>query len=216
MRILITAGPTREPIDPVRFISNRSSGRMGYALAQAAREAGCAVTLVSGPTSLVPPVGTNFVPVDTAKQMFDAVAGIIKAHDVAIFSAAVADYRPVEIAPEKIKKTEPRMVLELERTSDILGSARVQFGFEGFLVGFAAETENVLPEAHGKLRRKACDLVVANDVSKPGTGFDSDENEVTLCLPGSKSLPLPRSTKIELAREIIRFIQGRVAAQTPS
>jgi phosphopantothenoylcysteine synthetase/decarboxylase len=215
MRILITAGPTREPIDPVRFISNRSSGRMGYALAQAAREAGCAVTLVSGPTSLVPPVGANFVPVDTAKQMFDAVAGIIKAHDVAIFSAAVADYRPVEIAPEKIKKTEPRMVLELERTSDILGSARVQFGFEGFLVGFAAETENVLQEAHGKLRRKACDLVVANDVSKPGTGFDSDENEVTLCLPGSKSLPLPRSTKIELAREIIRFIQGRVAAQTP-
>ena len=216
MRILITAGPTREPIDPVRFISNRSSGRMGYALAQAAREAGCAVTLVSGPTSLVPPVGANFVPVDTAKQMFDAVAGIIKAHDVAIFSAAVADYRPVEIAPEKIKKTEPRMVLELERTSDILGSARVQFGFEGFLVGFAAETENVLQEAHGKLRRKACDLVVANDVSKPGTGFDSDENEVTLCLPGSKSLPLPRSTKIELAREIICFIQGRVAAQTPS
>ncbi len=216
MRILITAGPTREPIDPVRFISNRSSGRMGYALAQAAREAGCAVTLVSGPTSLVPPVGANFVPVDTAKQMFDAVAGIIKAHDVAIFSAAVADYRPVEIAPEKIKKTEPRMVLELERTSDILGSARVQFGFEGFLVGFAAETENVLQEAHAKLRRKACDLVVANDVSKPGTGFDSDENEVTLCLPGSKSLPLPRSTKIELAREIICFIQGRVAAQTPS
>ena len=216
MRILITAGPTREPIDPVRFISNRSSGRMGYALAQAAREAGCAITLVSGPTGLVPPVGANFVPVDTAKQMFDAVAGIIKAHDVAIFSAAVADYRPVEIAPEKIKKTEPRMVLELERTSDILGSARVQFGFEGFLVGFAAETENVLQEAHAKLRRKACDLVVANDVSKPGTGFDSDENEVTLCLPGSKSLPLPRSTKIELAREIICFIQGRVAAQTPS
>jgi phosphopantothenoylcysteine synthetase/decarboxylase len=214
MRILITAGPTREPIDPVRFISNRSSGRMGYALAQAAREAGCAVTLVSGPTSLVPPAGANFVPVDTAKQMFDAVAGIIRAHDVAIFSAAVADYRPVEIAPEKIKKTEPRMVLELERTSDVLGSARLQFGFEGFLVGFAAETENVLREAHGKLRRKACDLVVANDVSKPGTGFDSDENEVTLCLPGSKSLPLPRSTKIELAREIIRFIQGRVAAQT--
>jgi phosphopantothenoylcysteine synthetase/decarboxylase len=104
--------------------------------------------------------------------------------------------------------------LELERTSDVLGSARLQFGFEGFLVGFAAETENVLQEAHGKLRRKACDLVVANDVSKPGTGFDSDENEVTLCLPGSKSLPLPRSTKIELAREIIRFIQGRVAAQT--
>jgi phosphopantothenoylcysteine decarboxylase/phosphopantothenate--cysteine ligase len=215
MRILITAGPTREPIDPVRFISNRSSGRMGYALAQAAREAGCAVTLVSGPTSLVPPVGANFVPVETAKQMFDAVAGIIKAHDIAIFSAAVADYRPVEVASEKIKKTEPRMVLEFERTADILGSARVQFGFEGFLVGFAAETENVLQEAHSKLRRKACDLVVANDVSKPGTGFDSDENEVTLCLPGSKSLPLPRSTKTELAREIIRFIQGRVAAQTP-
>lgn len=213
MRILITAGPTREPIDPVRYLSNRSSGRMGYALAQAAREAGHAVTLVSGPTDLAPPAGANFVPVETAKQMFDAVGGMIKAHEVAIFSAAVADYRPVEVATEKIKKSEPRITLELERTPDILGSARVQFGFEGFLVGFAAETQDVLPEAHGKLRRKACDLVVANDVSKPGIGFESNENEVTLCLPGGKAHLLPRTSKLEIARKLIQFIEGRVGDQ---
>lgn len=213
MRILITAGPTREPIDPVRYLSNRSSGRMGYALAQAAREAGHAVTLVSGPTELAPPAGANFVPVETAKQMFDAVGGMIKAHEVAIFSAAVADYRPVEVATEKIKKSEPRMTLELERTPDILGSARVQFGFEGFLVGFAAETQNVLLEAHGKLRRKACDLVVANDVSKPGIGFESQDNEVTLCLPGGRSQPLPRASKLEIARQLIQFIADRVGDQ---
>lgn len=213
MRILITAGPTREPIDPVRYLSNRSSGRMGYALAQVAREAGHAVTLVSGPTDLAPPAGANFVPVETARQMFDAVGGIIKAHDVAIFAAAVADYRPVEIAPEKIKKSEPRLTLELERTPDILGSARVQFGFDGFLVGFAAETQDFLSEAHAKLRRKACDLVVANDVSQPGIGFESDQNEVTLCLPGGRSTPLPRASKLTLARQIIQFIESRVGDQ---
>lgn len=215
MRFLITAGPTREPIDPVRYITNRSSGKMGYALAAAAKEAGHAVTLISGPTNLQQPAGVNFVPVETARQMFDAVAGVIKSHDVAIFSAAVADYRPAEVADEKIKKNEDHIALALEKTADILGSARIEFGFDGFLVGFAAETQNLLIEAQSKLRRKACDLVVANDVSKPGTGFDSDENEVTLCLPGGKALPLPRKAKTELAREIVRFIEERVAAQNP-
>ncbi len=215
MRILITAGPTREAIDPVRYITNRSSGRMGYALAAAAKEAGHVVTLISGPVTLSQPVGANFIPVETAQQMFDAVAGVIKAHDVAIFSAAVADYRPVQAATQKIKKTESRITLELERTQDILGSARTVFGFEGFIVGFAAETENLVDEGHAKLRRKACDLVVANDVSRPGTGFDSEENEVTLCLPGGKSIPLPRKKKTDLAREIIRFIEERVAGQRP-
>jgi len=215
MRFLITAGPTREPIDPVRYITNRSSGKMGYALAAAAREAGHTVTLISGPTNLQQPAGVNFVPVETARQMFDAVAGVIKAHEVAIFSAAVADYRPAEVATEKIKKAEDHIALAMEKTADILGSARIQFGFDGFLVGFAAETQNLLQEAQTKLRRKACDMVVANDVSKPGTGFDSDENEVTLCLPGGKAVPLPRKSKTELAKEIVRFIEERVAAQNP-
>lgn len=215
MRFLITAGPTREPIDPVRYITNRSSGKMGYALAAAAKAAGHTVTLISGPTNLPQPPGVNFVPVETAKQMFDAVAGVIRAHEVAIFSAAVADYRPAEVAQEKIKKNEEHIALAMEKTADILGSARIEFGFDGFLVGFAAETQNLIQEAQSKLQRKACDLVVANDVSKPGTGFDSDENEVTLCLPGGKAIPLPRKPKTELATEIVRFIEERVAAQKP-
>lgn len=213
MRFLITAGPTREPIDPVRYITNRSSGKMGYALASAAKEAGHTVTLISGPTNLPQPAGVNFVPVETAKQMFDAVAGVIKAHDVAIFSAAVADYTPAEVSAEKIKKSDDQIALPLLKTPDILGASRVQFGFDGFLVGFAAETQNLIAEAQKKLQRKACDLIVANDVSKTGSGFDGDENEVTLCLPGGKAMPLPKKAKTELAREIIRFIEERVAAQ---
>ena len=215
MRFLITAGPTREPIDPVRYITNRSSGKMGYALAAAAKEAGHTVTLISGPTNLQQPAGVNFVPVETAQQMFDAVAGVIKAHEAAIFSAAVADYRPAEVAAEKIKKNEDHIALAMEKTADILGSARIEFGFDGFLVGFAAETQNLIQEAQTKLQRKACDLIVANDVSRPGTGFDSEENEVTLCLPGGKAVQLPRKMKTELAKEIVRFIEERVAAQKP-
>lgn len=211
MRILITAGPTREPLDPVRFISNRSSGRMGYALAQAAQERGHAVTLISGPVNLQPPAGANFVPVETARQMFDAVAGVIKAHDAAIFAAAVADYRPLQAATGKIKKTDERISLDLEKTPDILGSARIGFGFQGYLVGFAAETEDLIANAQAKLRKKAADLIIANDVSKQGIGFDSDENEVTLCLPGNKATPLPRQPKAGLAKEIIRFIEERMA-----
>jgi phosphopantothenoylcysteine synthetase/decarboxylase len=216
MRILITAGPTREAVDPVRYFTNRSSGRMGYALAIAAREAGHVVTLVSGPTILPHPPGVNFVPVETAQHMYDAVAGVIKAHDVAIFAAAVADYRAQRIAPEKIKKTEDSLTLVLERTPDILGSARVKFGFNGYLVGFAAETQNVVAEGHVKLQRKACDMIAANDVSRAGTGFDSEENEITLCLPGGISKPLPRGKKTDLARQIIRFIEERVSAQSPT
>ncbi|MBX7212310.1 MAG: phosphopantothenoylcysteine decarboxylase [Verrucomicrobiaceae bacterium] len=215
MRFLITAGPTHEPIDPVRYLTNRSSGKMGYALAAAAREAGHAVTLISGPTNLPQPAGVNFVPVETAKQMFDAVAGVIQAHDVAVFSAAVADYTPAEVSADKIKKSADQFALALEKTADILGSARVQFGFGGFLVGFAAETRNLIAEAQSKLHRKACDLVVANDVSKPGSGFDSDENEVTLCLPGGRSVPLPKMSKTALAARLVKFIDERIAAQNP-
>lgn len=206
MHFLITAGPTREPLDPVRFLSNRSSGRMGYALAEAALAAGHAVTLVSGPVALPVPAGANRVRIETAREMFEAVRDAIGGCDVAIFCAAVADYRPVATAEHKLKKSGDRLVLELEPTEDILGSARSVFGFRGYLVGFAAETERLVEHAQGKLERKGCDLMIANDVARPGIGFDSDENEVILCLPGGSTRALPRQSKKDLARELVAFI----------
>lgn len=202
MKFLITAGPTREPIDPVRYLTNRSSGRMGYALAGAARHEGHQVVLISGPTTLDVPDGVDFIQVETAQQMYDAVRDMLRGVDVAILCAAVADYRPVAAAEQKIKKDGDRMVLELERTPDILGSMRQQFGFLGVLVGFAAETQNVLAYAREKLQRKGCDMIVANDVSQPGIGFDSRENEVTLVLP-DREYALPRETKEWLAMRIV-------------
>lgn len=206
MRFLITAGPTREPIDPVRFLSNRSSGRMGYALAEAALQAGHEVVLVSGPVSLAAPQGAALVKVETARQMYEAVQAHLAGCAAAIFSAAVADYRPAQIAAEKMKKTSASLTLELERTEDILGAARSTFGFRGFLVGFAAETQHLIEHAQDKLARKGCDMIVANDVSQAGIGFDSTENEVTLCLPGGRNMSLPRQSKTALARELIARI----------
>jgi phosphopantothenate-cysteine ligase/phosphopantothenoylcysteine decarboxylase/phosphopantothenate--cysteine ligase len=206
MRFLITAGPTREPIDPVRFLSNRSSGRMGYALAEAVLAAGHAVTLVSGPVALAVPAGAQMVRIETAREMFEAVRDAIGGCDAAVFCAAVADYRPVAAAAQKLKKSGDRLILELEPTEDILGSARSVFGFRGYLVGFAAETEKLFEHAQAKLERKGCDLLVANDVAQPGIGFDSDENEVMLCLPGGRSRVLPRQSKKDLARELVAFI----------
>jgi phosphopantothenoylcysteine synthetase/decarboxylase len=206
-RLLVTAGPTREPVDPVRYLSNRSSGRMGYALAAAARDAGWEVTLVSGPVHLTPPSGIRLVSVETARQMYDAVHHAISAHSVAIFAAAVSDFRPIVPSVEKIKKGQSdRFTIECERTEDILGSARSVFGFRGYLVGFAAETQNLVEHAQEKLRSKQCDLIVGNDVSRPGVGFDSLENEIILCLPGGETFPLPRDSKTALAGIIIRFI----------
>jgi len=216
MHFLITAGPTREPLDPVRYLSNRSSGRMGHALAVAARDAGHSVTLVSGPVSLPPPEGVDLVRVETAREMFEAVKQRIQGCEAAVFAAAVADYRPVRCAPKKIKKDSESMVLELERTEDILGSARSAFGFKGCLVGFAAETENLIEHAQDKLVRKQCDLVIANDVSQPGIGFDSSENAVTLCLPGGLTQPLPRQDKTELAHELVQFITRLAASKRTS
>lgn len=180
---------------------------MGYALAEAAREAGHEVLLISGPVCLTAPAGIECVRVSSAREMFDAVAARIAEQDVAVFAAAVADYRPVQVAEHKLKKTASELTITLERTEDILGSARDVFGFQGFLVGFAAETEDLIARAQDKLRRKRCDLVIANDVSKEGAGFDSFENEVILCLPGSITQPLPRTTKTELASQLIRTIE---------
>lgn len=210
MRFLITAGPTREPLDPVRFLSNRSSGRMGYALAEAALAAGHGVILISGPVVLPPPAGADLVRVETAREMFEAVRTALGDCDVAIFCAAVADYRPVATAEHKLKKSGDRLVLELEPTEDILGSARSLLGFRGYLVGFAAETEKLVEHAQDKLVRKGCDLIVANDVARPGIGFDSDENEVILCLPGGSTRTLPRQSKKDLARELVAIIAAAV------
>jgi phosphopantothenoylcysteine synthetase/decarboxylase len=211
MKFLITAGPTREPLDPVRYLSNRSSGKMGYALAAAAITAGHEVCLISGPVSLQPPASAACIQVETASQMFQAVKQHIHTQHVAIFSAAVADYRPAHVHPQKIKKNGADcMTLQLERTEDILGSARSVFGFTGYLVGFAAETVDLIPYAQEKLRRKDCDLIIANDVSSPGIGFDSAENAVTLCPRSGVPIHLPRALKTELATELIRYITAQI------
>lgn len=209
MRFLITAGPTREPLDPVRFLSNRSSGKMGYALARAALHAGHQVHLISGPVALPPPEDAVIHAVETAQQMWETTRDLVSSlqPDAAILSAAVADYRPAVIHPKKIKKHNASLTLELERTPDILGSMRHPFGFTGLLVGFAAETENLTQNAMEKLRRKKCDLVIANDVSQPHTGFDSEENQVILCFPGGGLATLPRQSKTALASAIIQRIE---------
>lgn len=202
MTILITAGPTREAIDPVRYLTNRSSGKMGYALAEAAQEKGHRVILISGPTTIEVPDGIDFIPIESAADLFQAVEHWIQTAEVAIFTAAVADYKPALVAEQKIKKVGETLTLELVKTPDVLGSARSVFGFTGTLVGFAAETENVEANALGKLERKGCDLVVANDVSRKDIGFDSSDNEVTLVYP-DRMVPLPKGDKHHLAHELM-------------
>lgn len=206
MKVLITAGPTVEAIDPVRFLSNRSSGKMGYALAAAAVKRGHSVLLISGPTSLELPQGVDFLPIESAAEMYQAVESQIARHDIAIFAAAVADYTPAAVADQKIKKTGTEMSLTLTRTKDILGSARELMDFQGTLVGFAAETEKVIENARGKCVRKGCDLVIANDVSRRDIGFDSSENEVTLVYPDREEA-LPQDSKEHLAFHLIELIE---------
>lgn len=205
VKILITAGPTREPLDPVRFLTNRSSGKMGYALAAAFAHEGHSVMLVSGPTSLDVPDSVDFVAVESAAEMYDVVSRYVGRMDVAVFAAAVADYTPARVEPQKIKKAGEVLTLELVRTRDILGSAREGMGFRGTLVGFAAETENVEANARGKLEAKGCDLVVANDVSRPGIGFDSDENEILLVFR-DRTVEMPQETKHHLAHQLVDVI----------
>lgn len=205
MNILVTAGPTREPIDPVRFIGNRSSGKMGYEIAAAFACEGHTVLLISGPTSLDVPDGVDFLPVETACEMNEAVAGHIGRMQIAVLVAAVADYTPSVVAKEKIKKSADTLALELVRTPDILGSCRSKHGYAGTLVGFAAETENVIANAREKLARKQCDLIVANDVSQPGIGFESDQNEVTLVYADHAD-QLPLASKHDLAHQLVRAI----------
>lgn len=206
MRILITAGPTREAIDPVRFLSNRSSGKMGYAIAEAAASAGHEVFLISGPVALPPFKAGQVVAVETAQEMYDAVRARIETVDAAIFCAAVADYTPASPAEEKLKKSDGTMILELVRTKDILGSVRSEFKFPGILVGFAAETNDLELHAIEKLRRKGCDLLVGNDVSRADIGFGSDTNEVVFFFAGGRTETLSRRPKSEIAKEIIEAV----------
>jgi phosphopantothenoylcysteine decarboxylase / phosphopantothenate---cysteine ligase len=200
--VLITAGPTQELIDPVRYITNRSSGKMGYALAANAKARGARVILVSGPVSLAPPVGVEVERVRSAVEMRDAVMKHLEESTIVIKSAAVADYHRSEIPSQKVKKTGETMTLKFERTPDILAEVGRKKG-DRILVGFAAETENLIDYAKGKLETKNCDMVVANLVSVNGSGFESDDNEVTLVLRSGTALPIAKAPKSEIASRIL-------------
>lgn len=215
MRFLITAGPTREPLDPVRYLTNRSSGKMGYAVAKAAVDAGHEVILVTGPVHLAPVDGASTIAVETAAEMFEAVKANLEI-DIAIHTAAVADYRPANMASQKIKKEGDTLTLELERTEDILGSMRNPLGFDGFLVGFAAETENLEENAFSKLRRKVCDLIVANDVSRTDIGFDRDQNEVTLFSKDASTETWSLQSKEEIGKKLVQRVVGEVSIRSRS
>ncbi len=209
--ILITAGPTQEPLDAVRYLSNRSSGKMGYALAAGALERGARVILVAGPVHLDPPKGAEVIPVHTAVEMRAAVMEHLEESTIIIKAAAVADYHRVNAPNHKVKKTAARMSLELDPTPDILAELGRVKG-DRLLVGFAAETENLVEEARRKLESKNCDMVVANLVSAEGEGFESDENEVVLVLRTGEAIPVKRAPKTAIAHRIFdEMIKLRLA-----
>ncbi|HYS53650.1 MAG TPA: bifunctional phosphopantothenoylcysteine decarboxylase/phosphopantothenate--cysteine ligase CoaBC [Thermoanaerobaculia bacterium] len=204
--VLVTAGPTREPIDPVRFFSNRSSGKMGYAIAEAARRRGAAVTLVSGPTSLVVPMGVNFTRVTTASQMHDAVMQNLAGQQIVIKAAAVADFTPAATAAQKIKKDHGNeLTLTLHKSPDILASIAATSP-RPFVVAFAAETESLEENAREKLLRKNADLIVANDVADSSIGFDSDQNEVLVISRDGKTIKIEKSAKFVVANRILDLV----------
>ena len=198
--VLITAGPTREKIDPVRYLTNRSSGRMGYALAEAALRRGARVFLVSGPTPIAPPGAAELTRVESAAEMHDAVMRLLPQASIVVKTAAVSDYRPKNAAAQKIKRKGPT-TLELEPTSDILKELSLKKGSR-IVVGFAAETENVLENARQKLLAKSLDAIVVNDVSRDGIGFDSDRNAVTI-ITRDEVVEVPETTKWEVAQRVL-------------
>ena len=201
LSVVVTAGPTAEPLDPVRYITNRSSGKMGYAIAEAAHARGAHVTLISGPTAIQPPKGVDVVRIGTTQELYDAVLGHADA-DVVIQAAAPADYRAREISPTKIKRTGDSLIIELVPNPDIAAALGARKHPGQTLVGFAAETNNVIENAQGKLKRKSLDLIVANDVTRAGAGFDVDTNIVTL-IDGEGIKELPMMTKREVADGIL-------------
>jgi phosphopantothenoylcysteine decarboxylase / phosphopantothenate---cysteine ligase len=199
--VLITAGPTQEPLDPVRYISNRSSGKMGHALAEAASQRGAQVILVSGPVELAEPRGVRVVHVRTALEMHEAVMAHLSEASIIVKAAAVADYHLAQVPRHKIKKTAMRISLDLDPTLDILAELGRKKG-DRLLIGFAAETENLIESARQKLESKNCDMVVANLVNQEGTGFEADENEVVLVLSTGETIPLSRAPKRVIADRI--------------
>ncbi len=204
--VVVTAGPTREPIDPVRFITNRSSGKMGYAIAAAALEQGARVVLISGPTSIPTPDGADVHRVETAQEMYDLTHAHISEADIFIATAAVSDYRPAEVKAQKIKKNDTTMQIDLVRSEDILASVAA-LEVAPFTVGFAAETENVREYALGKLQRKKLDMIVANQVGG-GKGFDSDQNAVNVYWKAGEQ-SFSTAEKTELARDVLKLIAER-------
>lgn len=206
MRVLVTAGPTREFMDPVRFISNRSSGKMGYAVAVAARDRGHEVVLVSGPVALTPPAGIRVIKVVSAAEMLDAVSAQLESCDALVMAAAVADWRPAEVSAEKVKKLAARSELRLEPTPDILLTIKPRKGKRVF-VGFAAETTGMEREARRKLSAKGLDMIVANDVSQPDAGFDVDTNRVVFITGDASAVALPLMSKQEVADRIVEWVE---------
>ena len=205
MTFLITAGPTREPVDPVRYISNRSSGKMGYAIAEAALDVGHDVILISGPVNLAPPRNAKFISVSTSDEMFEAVHQYADESDVCVLCAAVADYKPAQVSPVKIKKHADRISIELIPTHDILQSLGQQQNREFLLVGFAAETDHLERNAMKKLREKNCDIIVANDAR---VGMESDENELLILFRDGEMKKISHAPKKILARELVKILSN--------
>lgn len=211
--IVVTAGGTREAIDPVRFVTNRSSGKQGYAVSQAAIDAGAIVTLITTPTGLTPPIGARVINVESAQEMLTTVLESTQAADALIMAAAVADFRPEQYVNQKIKKTKQDLHLNLTRTADILqtvGERRRETGYPHVLIGFAAETQDLIKNAKSKLTRKNADYIIANDVSLSGAGFQGDTNTVTILGADGSLISLPQQTKIAVAEAIIQRVAARL------
>jgi phosphopantothenoylcysteine decarboxylase/phosphopantothenate--cysteine ligase len=208
-RIVVSAGGTREPLDPVRYLTNHSSGKQGYAIAQAALDAGASVTLVSAATHLSVPVGLDFVPVETAQQLHDAILHAAQAADALVMAAAVADYRPATVSEQKIKKqlqADETLTVPLTRNPDILLAVyeqRQHINLPRVVVGFAAESENLLANAQSKLERKGLDMLVANDITAPDAGFNVDTNRVTLLYRDGYTVPLDLTSKANVAETVV-------------
>jgi phosphopantothenoylcysteine decarboxylase/phosphopantothenate--cysteine ligase len=208
VRFLVTAGPTREPIDPVRYISNRSSGKMGYAIAEAALTEGHDVTLISGPAMVEPPRNANLIPVSTSDEMLEAVHRDADKCDICVLCAAVADYKPANVSSTKIKKRGAKLSLELIPTRDILDSLGHKQDRQFVLIGFAAETDHVEENAAKKLRAKNCDIIVANDVSGADSGMESDMNEVIILFRNGEKMKISRAPKTIIARELVKIFSN--------
>ena len=211
LRCLITAGPTHEYIDPVRYISNPSSGKMGFALARAALELGWSVDLVSGPVQIEEPEGAILYPVVSTESMYHQVDALFDACDICIMSAAVSDFTPTEYSEQKVKKSSADRSLQLTQTVDILKTLSQRKSGQ-FIVGFAAETENIEANARRKLEEKGCDWIIANAVGRDGTGFGSDENTITLYKKDGSQCDYGPTSKLALARTIVQAIEETLKA----